>query len=415
MPALESLGIALLLGLLVGLQRERTDSHLAGIRTFALITVLGAMSALLSLQFGGWVMGGALVAIAAAVVIGNVAALKAGVDARGITSEIAIFVMFGVGALLVPGPKVVAVVVGVATALVLHSKPVLHGFTKKLGDEDVRAIMRFALISCIILPVIPDQTYGPFNVVNPHQVWLMVVLVVGLSLGAYIAYKFLGKSAGLILGGLLGGLISSTATTVSHARRSKSASPGQMRAAVFVILLATAVLHIRLLVEISVAAPGHTGRMLPPVIALTTLAFALAAISWRTAARDSDPLPTQENPTQMRTALVFAGMYAVVTLAVAAAEHYLGDSGTYVVAVVSGITDMDAITLSTSGLAAGDKLSPDSAWRSVLIASVSNLTFKFIVAWSLGGRPLAKRLAPYFGALAVGAVAIVLFWPAAQA
>jgi uncharacterized membrane protein (DUF4010 family) len=183
------LAIALGLGLLVGLQRERTESSIAGLRTFALVTVLGGLTGLLAQDFGGWVLAGALLALAAMVVVGNVAKLRDEVRDPGITTEVAVLLMFGVGAYLTQGPVEVGIVLGGTVAVLLHAKARLHGFVDRLGDQDVTAIMQFVLLTLVILPVLPNETYGPFDVLNPRHIWLMVVLIVGITLGGYLAYR----------------------------------------------------------------------------------------------------------------------------------------------------------------------------------------------------------------------------------
>ena len=140
------------------------------------------------------------------------------------TTEVAILVMYVVGAYLVVGERMVAVAVGATVAVLLQFKPELHGIAARLGDQDLRAIMTFALITCIILPVLPNTTYevvSPLDVLNPFEIWMMVVLMVGISLTGYLVYKFFGRNAGILLGGVLGGAVSSTATTLSYAKRTR--------------------------------------------------------------------------------------------------------------------------------------------------------------------------------------------------
>ena len=200
------------------MQREQAATQLAGLRTFALITVLGTICGLLAMNFGGWVIASGLLALVGALMTGHVAELKGAKVESGVTTEVAALAMLGVGAYLVVGYREVAIVVGGGIAVLLQFKGQLHGITARLGD-DSKSIMQFALISMVILPILPNQTYGPFNVVNPRQIGLMVVLIVGIGLVGYIAYRFFGEMAGLLLAGVLGGNISSTATTASYSKR----------------------------------------------------------------------------------------------------------------------------------------------------------------------------------------------------
>src|SRR5688500_5932561 len=156
------LAISLGLGLLVGLQREKTSAEIAGVRTIPLITLWGTMSAWLSLEFGGWVIAASILSLVALVVLANVYLLRSGYSDGGLTREIAIPVMVSVGALVVVGPKELAIAIGGGVAVLLHAKEWLHGISDRLDRDDLAAIMRFALIALVILPVLPDRPFGPF-------------------------------------------------------------------------------------------------------------------------------------------------------------------------------------------------------------------------------------------------------------
>jgi uncharacterized membrane protein (DUF4010 family) len=214
----QRLGIALGLGLIVGLQRERSGSPLGGFRTFPLVTLLGGLSGLLGGTSGGWVVAAAWLSLAVVIAVGHVENPQ---EKGGITTEIAMLLMFAVGAYCLSGHVAVATAVGGTVAVLLHLKPQMHSLAKRLADPDFQAIMQFVLITFVFLPILPDKGYGPFDVLNPFKIGLMVVLIVGISLGGYIIYKLLGANAGTLAGGVLGGLISSTATTVSYSRRTQ--------------------------------------------------------------------------------------------------------------------------------------------------------------------------------------------------
>jgi len=280
-----SIGIALGLGLLVGLQREQVATQLAGVRTFAPITVLGTICGLLATSFGGWVIASGFLALTGALMMGHVPELKGEKAELGVTTEVAALAMFGVGAYLVVGYREVAIAIGGGIAVLLHFKGQLHGIAARLG-EDSKSIMQFALISMVILPILPNRTYGPFNVINPRQIWLMVVLVVGIGLGGYIVYKFFGAKAGLLLAGVLGGIISSTATTVSYSKRAAKQELAE-NAAARVILLASAVSCALVLIEIGVVAPGFLRTALAPVSIVIVTLVVLSLPFWFLDNRDS--------------------------------------------------------------------------------------------------------------------------------
>ena len=406
----QQLGIALGLGLLVGLQRERTDSRLAGVRTFPLVTVLGTLCGQLSDSSGGWVIGFGLVALSGVIVVGNLREPKTAERHPGLTSEIAMLVMFLVGAYLSSGHEAAAVAVGGGVAVLLHLKPQMHAAASKIGERDFKAIMQFVLISLVILPVLPNRFFGPYGVLNPHQIWWMVVLIVGISLGGYIVYKLFGEKAGTLVGGILGGLISSTATTVSYARRSRQPESSAGLAAV-VIMVASTVVFLRVLILINVAAPEFLKAAGPPFAIMLAAGALLSAGLWLLNRKEHSRMPEQENPTELKTALLFGLLYAIVLIAAAAAKDYFGERGLYLVSVASGLADMDAITLSISQLVRSGNLEGQTGWRLILVAAMSNLVFKSLVVAFLGEFKLFKRVAALF-LLAFGVgVLLLLLWP----
>jgi len=406
----QQLAIALGLGLLVGLQRERTHARLAGVRTFPLITLLGTLSALLALTFDFWILAVALVGLIVLVVVGNLPANRPKEPDPGLTSEAAMLVMFLVGAFLAVRQTAMALAVSGTVALLLHWKPEMHRMASRIGEKDFKAIMQFVLIALVILPVLPNQFYGPYQVLNPFKIWLMVVFIVGISLGGYIIYKVVGSSAGTVASGILGGLISSTATTVSYSRRSKS-TPRSAGVAAFVIMAASAVVFARVLVLIGATAPGFFRTAALPFAAMFVCVGVLALKTWFGARTASEPMQDHENPTELKPAILFAALFAMVLVGVAAAKEYLGQSGLYAVAVLSGLTDMDAITLSVTQLVNSNTLPAETGWRLVLVASMANLVFKAGIVVVIGDRKLARQIAILFGVIFLAGVAILTLWP----
>lgn len=401
--------IALGLGLLVGLQKERAASPLAGLRTFGLVSVLGAVTALLSSDLGVWVIVAGLIAVTALMVVGNIVLLDSGHHDPGQTTEVAVVLTFMLGTLVVVGPREVAIVLGATTAMLLHLRDELKGWVQRLNDRDVRAFMQFVLIWLVVLPILPDQTYGPYDVLNPRQIWLMVVLIVGLNVAGYAAFRLMGARAGTVLAGVLGGAVSSTATTMGYARQSKT-HPDTARTAAVVVWIASGVVFVRILLEIGAVAPAFLPVAAGPMVVLLALFAGLALIIWRSATDGGDAPVEPGNPSELKPAMFFGVLYAVVLLAIAAAQDLLGDTGLYITAVVSGLTDIDAITLSTSRLVDTGVVDPSTGWRVIVVAAMSNMLFKFGLAASLGSREMAKRLGMLFAvAIAVG-TALVLLW-----
>lgn len=415
-PVFVDLGLALALGLLVGLQREWADTRMAGIRTFPLITVFGTLTALLADPFGGWVVVAGAVGVTAVVVTGAMALLRQA-DARGtepdpgLTTEFAALVMFGVGALLAVGHRAPAVVLGGTVAVLLHWKRPLHDLVERIGPDDVQAMMRFVLVALVILPVLPDRAYGPYEVLNPFEIWLMVVLIVGISLGAYVASRLLGARGGTIAAGALGGMISSTATTVSYARRS-AGQEGRAPSAALVIMLASTFVFARVFVEVAVVAPSMAPAVAPPLAVMMAYMLVLSGALFLHDRRALAEAPRdREAPSELSTAIAFGLLYAVVLVAVAAAEEHLGEGALYGVAALSGLTDVDAITLSTAQMAKAGRLTAERSWRLVLVGALSNMVFKGMVVVALARGELVRRIAVLFGLTLAGGGMLLAVWP----
>lgn len=409
----EPLAIALGLGLLVGTQRERDQEHrrIAGVRTFALITLLGAVSGMLAKSHGGWIIAAGLLGVTALFVLGNVINMRRQEYHAGLTTEIAGLLMFGVGAMLTSDIEAPAVALAGIAAVLLHWKAKLHGIIGAIGERDFAAMMQFVLVALVILPVVPDQTIGPYDVVNPFTVWLMVTLIVGISLAAYLAYRILGVRGGSLAGGVLGGLISSTATTVSYARQCAGNSQSAPAAAL-VVLIASAMVYVRIGIELGAVAPMLLREAVLPLSTMMAFMTILSIVLlMKIDAKHMQP-PNLENPAQIRTAIVFGVLYAAILLLVTAIREKFGqDTAIYGAAVISGLTDVDALTLSAAELFSQDRLSADAAWRAILIASLSNLGFKICATAVLGGRRMALYGGMTMGISILFGTGLVLLWP----
>lgn len=407
---LAGLGIALGLGLIVGIQRESASSDLAGVRTFPLVTLLGAVSALLAQAAGGWVLAAGLVGVAAATAMGNVARLRSSESDPGMTTEVALLLMYALGAYVMDGNRAVAVVLGGTVAVLLHFKAELHGLVSRLGGAELRAIMQFVLLALVVLPVLPDANFGPYSVFNPREMWLMAVLIVGLSLAGYIALKFFGERAGIVAGGLLGGLISSTATTVSWSRITRG-QPDASRAAALVIVIASTVVYGRVLVEIGAVARPFLAAAAPPIAVLAAGMAASALWLWLRTRNEAAARTDGQQPASLKTAFSFAALYVVVLLAVAFVNERVGTRGLYVVSVVSGLTDVDAITLSVARLVGSGQIDGSQGWRLVVVGVLSNLVFKGAMAAALGDGRLRRYIALLFGLQVALGVGLLVLWP----
>ncbi len=403
----QTLGISLLMGLLVGMQREQQETTIAGFRTFAIVTVFGTICGFLSQYYSPLILGFGLLGVIAIIVVGNMMKMRSGSTEFGMTTEISILLMYGVGAYITVGPWVIGAAVAGSTAILLQLKPQLRGALARLESRDIKAIMQFVLITFIILPILPNQTFGPFDVFNPYRTWLLVVLITGISLGGYLSYKFMGDRAGTALGGILGGIISSTATTVSYARTTASSPSAGLHAAV-VIIIASAMVYPRVAIEILVMAPDYFYYMVWPVAIMFLVNIGVAWYAYRQVKKSEQGMPEQRNPSELRSALTFGAMYVVILFVIAAASEYLGSEVLFIVAAISGLADMDAITLSVSQKVQAQTVPVTLGWKLILTALISNTVFKYLLIRFLGGRDIAWKVVPAFSVVIAAALILIL-------
>jgi uncharacterized membrane protein (DUF4010 family) len=258
--------------------------------------------------------------------------------------------------------------------------------------------------------LLPDRSFGPYEVLNPFRIWLMVVLIVGISVAGYLTSRYLGARVGSVVSGILGGLISSTATTVTYARRSKVA-PETAPLSALVIVIASTIVFARVAFEVAVVAPGILWQVLPQFGLMGLWMALIAAIAFFLARREKVTAFEPKDPSNLAVAVIFGGLYALVLLAVAAARENLGDTGLYLVSALSGLTDMDAITLSTAQMITADRLCVAIGWRMMLIGALSNILFKGFVIAVLGPPRLLGRIAVLFGFALAGGVLLLRLWP----
>lgn len=404
------LGLALGLGLLIGLQRQRTNARLAGIRTFPLVTLLGAVSGLLGSMHGGWILAAGFVAVAVVIVGGSLPHRRHRGELPGLTSAFALLLMFGLGAYLMAGSIGVAIALCGAVVVLLHLKPQMHALAGKIEDREFAAIVQFVVLSLVVLPVLPNRTFGPYQVLNPYKIWLMVVLMVGMRLIGYLTFKFVGSGVGAWTSALLGGFVSSTATTVSTSRANKE-SPGDVSLASFVILVACGISFVRLGLLVASTAPGFLPTALPALATLFCVLFFGGWVNSRIGRSDHVPVVAPGNPAALKTPLMFGSLYAVMLIVIAAANERFGHEGVYVAASLSGLTDMDAITLSVTNLVNGEKIPSATGWRVIVVAALANLVFKGAAVAAIGQRRLVMRVWAVFGVAAAACAILLAFGP----
>ncbi len=410
---LQNLAIALTLGLLIGVERgwqEREaaeGSRIAGIRTFGLIAVLGALWALLAEELGVVLLGVAFLGLVAVMVAAYVQDVRVKGD-HGITTLVAALITFALGAATMQGYQVEAAAVAVLTATVLGLKPILHGWLRRLEQQELFAAMRLLLISVVVLPVLPNQGYGPWQALNPFEIWWMVVLIAGISFVGYFAIKILGAKRGIVLTALSGGLVSSTAVTLNFSRLAGT-QPQLQRLLAIGVVVASTTMFPRMVLEVAVVNPGLVPFVAPPLIIMTVAAGLVVWWLWRQETRrPTVPEPPVSNPLELLTALKFGLFLTAIVLLAHAGHAWFGDIGVYAVAGFSGLSDVDAITLSLARMARNE-LEAEVAARAIVIAGMVNTAVKGGITLLVAGGLLAKQvIAVMLIVLLVGAGALVL-------
>jgi uncharacterized membrane protein (DUF4010 family) len=398
--------IALMLGALVGLEREfsfHSDTDrvpFAGIRTFPIISMAGFAAALAS-EYVTAAFPVAFAALAGLAVASHISRSAKSV-AAGTTTEVGALLVFLVGGLCWWQELGPAVAVGVVMTLLLSYKPTLHHLVTALEVEDVRALLKFALIAVVILPALPNRDLGPGGLFNPRIVWLMVVFVSAVSFSGYGLSKLLGERAGLRATGLLGGLASSTAVTFSFTQRTRE-EPARAAAHAGVIALSCTMLFPRLLLLLLVWAPGLLPRTAPPFLALLALALVAALLLGGVPMESTSPHPVMKNPFRLGPALTFGLLFALVLGLSRGAFELLGTGGIYLTSFVAGLEGMDAVTLSLVRLLPGT-IGVGTVVRGLLLAFAANTLFKAAVVLGGRSRELKVRLLPFFAVQIIAAL-----------
>jgi uncharacterized membrane protein (DUF4010 family) len=387
-------GAALGLGLLLGLERERKrDAELlfGGVRTFALIALLGAVGAFVQRELHeGWLVLAAFIALSALVIVSYMTTASRG--ELGITTEITALLAFIVGALCGWDRIGVASVTTVVCLLLLTLKDYLHRLARHVELADVEATLQFAVISVIILPLLPNEMFGPapLNVINPYKIWLMVVLIAGLNFLGYVLVKVLGSEHGLLATGILGGLVSSTAVTLSFSQRSRQ-EPAMASACVLAIVAAWTIMFLRVVVMVRLVNASLAAVLGLPLGLMAAGGVLVALVLWRRT-QETGVVTAGANPFELGEAIKFGLLFGVVTVVAKAAEVYMGETGLYLAGAVAGLTDVDAISLSMANLAAADAESLKVAARTIVIAVLSNTLVKTGMAVFLGAPALRRTL-----------------------
>ena len=391
-----NLGLALALGLLIGTERgwqERTapeGRRVAGIRTFGLIGLLGGLWQTLAVEAWSSLFGFAFLGFVMVMVAAYITEVRA-TQSYGITTVVAALVTFVLGALAARGAYGIAATGAVVTTALLSAKPILHRWVAQIEAIELTAALKLLLITVVILPVLPNQGYGPWQALNPYELWWLVVLMATLSFAAYVAMKLAGTDKGILLVGFLGGLVSSTAVTIQVARLARrSGWPETMSAG---ILIAAATMFLRILIVVAIIFPDLALKVAPSLVTMVLVAAATAV--WYTRKKPTyvgSSQLTLENPVELNQAVRFAALLAAVTLITQGAHEIFGETGLYASALLSGVADVDAITISLARLAVDDNEYVMIAARAIMLAATVNTAAKAVLTGLLGGFTLGRQV-----------------------
>jgi uncharacterized membrane protein (DUF4010 family) len=395
--------VALGVGLLIGLQRQfalgspRRELAL-GVRTFALCSVSGFAAALLSDEAGSPAVFAAVLGILGLMIaVGYFRETSSG--RPGLTTRVAAILTLLLGALAAHGSLILVSAIGVTVTALLSFKMEMHRLARHLTREDLFAVLKFAVVSAVILPVLPDRDLGPFpfDALNPYRIWLFVVLVSGIGFVGYVLAKWKGTDRGIGLTGLVGGIASSTAVTVGFARRSRE-TPRLTRVFAAAVLLAWTVMFVRVGAILAAVNPQVLRESWPFLAASTAAGLLASALLWMSNRKDTAghrfPL---SNPFELGTSLKFGAIFTVVLLLTRVAQSRFGNSGVYASSMLSGLLDVDAVVFSTARMhhiSAG--LDSHTASVSIALAAAANTLFKAGVCWFSGAPALRRAVLPGF-------------------
>lgn len=408
-------GLALLIGALIGLQREHAHGAsgdlFAGVRTYAIVGVIGCAAGLAALTLQAPEIFAALVLAVGGLLIAAYV-LSHGRDGPGLTSEMAVLITLLCGGMVAWGYGTVATAIGVAIAVLLALKARLHGLARQLSPQDMQAALTLAAISLIVLPVLPNTPVGPapFDVINPQKIWLLVVLISTLSFSGYVLHQIIGATRGIALTGLIGGIVSSTAVTLSNTQRSRIA-PELSQEYALAILLAWGVMFVRVGLLTGAVAPSVLQALWPILLAGGSGCLLWGGWLARQARQHEGAPLSFGNPLELRSAIGFSLLYAAILAGANFARTQFGDAGLFITSIFGGLVDVDAITLSLSELAvASGGLASELAARAIGVAVLTNTVVKGGIALAGGSIHLRRAIAPAL-LLISGAILVMLVWP----
>ena len=404
--------MALLMGLLIGVEREHAHKDLpwfAGIRTFPLITLFGFLCGLATLAGQKWLLPVGLAGVSAVAVAAYL--VRAQGQYKGATTEFMALLAFLFGALAALGYVIPAAIFAVVATLLLSIKAPLHHLAEAIQEDEIYAILKFGVVSVIVLPLLPNRVFGPLDVLNPRLIWWVVVLISALSMVGYVLMRFLGARQGIAVTGILGGIASSTAATFELSNQGRTQGESLAKYFALGITIASTIMFIRMYI-IAIVIDSHLASALALPMAIPFLVgTGLSVFLWERETSEREAALHVKNPMELWSAIKFGLIFAVVMFVSKAGYQYFGASGIYVTSVLAGLVNPDAFIISAAQLAAVKTLAPNTANASILAACASNTLAKGGIAVISGGRPLGRVIIPIFTTLTLASIA-VCFWAA---
>lgn len=393
--------IALFIGALAGIDREKRKGDpdyggIGGLRTFILVAEAGALSAWLSVKADSvWIFAVTGAVVAVSCLVGFALRVRTLPTFPGMTTTMAALVVFLLGGAVMFGHAGVAVALAITTSAVLAYKEPLHTMVERIGRDDLYAGLRLLVATFIVLPVLPDRTIDPWGALNPYKVWLLVILIASISLIGYAVSRVLGSQRGACLTGVFGGLVSSTAVALEFAKRSRQDAerPGLAPALAAGIMLSWVVMFGRVLVLSAVVYGPLLQPLLLPIAVLAAVTAGCAWYLYRRTTRepgvdDSHDVPLK-NPFSLFSAAKFGLLFVVILLVLKIVQRQYPGEGTYAVALLAGLTDVDVVTLSMAEFAkGGGQLSV--AANAIALAAMANTLAKCAIVATLGTRALCR-------------------------
>lgn len=412
---LQNFAVALVLGFLIGLERENKskldkDPDFAGVRTFSLIGILGASVYTLA-YVSVWISATLSLGFVALIVGAYVMAARVPEDS-GVTTEISSLLVFVIGMIAAMGNYFLATSMALAVMTILHFKVYLHRWAGKLKNDDIIATLQFILIAFVVLPLLPNEAFGPYDFFNPYVAWLMVVLISGLSFMSYIAMKIFGTKKGIGITGFLAGFISSTALALSFSEESKK-NKSIVNPYVIAVIIASSAMFFRVLIEVAVISPELNQELWIPMAVMGGVGLFTALLYWKQKSKPNkkvqERLEQVKSPFSLVPALQFGVFFVGISLLAKIAGATWGNDGLYVTSVISGVLDVDAITVSIAGLYNEGLVQSDVAVRSITFATMTNTLIKALIFLLFASRKAAlKLMLAMFAVLAAGGLSLFM-------